>query len=141
VRREAISRGWRGSGWLLPVEAVGGVAWTKSSMEEGFRRPETVSTSPSEGGWICVFGEVLARKGNGGDVSVLSLLRDTEGEERKGWWGSGAGGATWRKEEGRPGLDHAMRRRTAWGRGGLAGSGAGRGAWPVGAGGPVWQCE
>jgi hypothetical protein len=73
------------------------------------------------------------RKGNGGDVGVLSPSRNTEGEERRGWWESGAGGATWRKEERRPGLRHSMRRRTMWGV--LAGSGADRGARSTGVSG------
>jgi hypothetical protein len=50
-------------------------------------------------GWIWVFGEVLAGKGNGGGVSALLWLRGTEGEERREV-GSGVGGATRRKEEG-----------------------------------------
>jgi hypothetical protein len=73
VRRGTTSRGWRGSGWLSPVEAVGGVAWTKFGAEE----------------------------------------------ERRGRWGSSAGGTTRRKEKGRPRLGHATRRRMAWGASGV----------------------
>jgi hypothetical protein len=43
--------------------------------------------SSSEGGWIWVFGGVLAGKGNGGGVGALLRSRDIEGEERRGGGG------------------------------------------------------
>jgi hypothetical protein len=42
-------------------------------------------------------------------VDALLRSRSTGGEERRGWWGSGAGGATRRKEKGRLGLGRAKR--------------------------------
>jgi hypothetical protein len=42
-----------------------------------------------------------------GAVGALSRSHSTEGEVRREWWVSGAGGATRRKEEGRPGLGRA----------------------------------
>jgi hypothetical protein len=45
----------------------------------------------------------------GGDVDALLRSHDIGGEERRGWWGSGAGGVTWRKEKGKPRLGRATR--------------------------------
>jgi hypothetical protein len=50
-------------------------------------------------------------------VGALLRSRSTGGEERKGWWGSGAGGATRRKEKGRLGLGRAMRMEDGMGAG------------------------
>jgi hypothetical protein len=106
-----------------------------------------------------VEGLGVALTGGGRSAAWLGSC-GTEGEERRGWWGSDAGGTT-RRKEGRLGLGHATRRtvcREGWrglaparaggGRPGvavrarvgdeggeLAGFGAGRGAWPAGAGG------
>jgi hypothetical protein len=60
-----------------------------------------------------------------GVVGTLLRSRGTEGEERRGWWGFGAGGTTRRKEEGRPGLDRATQMED--------GVGGGRRRWaPIG---------
>jgi hypothetical protein len=57
VRWGTASRGWRGLGWLSPVEAVDGVAWMRSGAEEWFRRPRTSSTSSPEcRGGLSFFG-------------------------------------------------------------------------------------
>jgi hypothetical protein len=52
----------------------------------------------------------LVGKGKiGRGVGALLQLHGTWGEERRGWWGSDVGGATRRKEKGRPGLGRATR--------------------------------
>jgi hypothetical protein len=79
---------------LSPVEAVGGVARMKSGAEEGFRRSGTGSTSPSEDGVDWGLRRGAHRKRNGGRSAPFLRSRSTEGEERRGWWGSGAGGTT-----------------------------------------------
>jgi hypothetical protein len=117
VKWGAASRGLRGSGRLSPVEAVGGVAWTNSGMEEGFRRTGTGSTSSLECRGALGLMVACSQK-----KVWPGRSRGTEEEERRGRWGSGAGGATWRMEEGRPGFGRATWRRTV--RGGLAPVGA-----------------
>jgi hypothetical protein len=94
-RRRGLDEIWRGGrapapgNWLNELSGVQGCAWSR--------------------------GGVLTGKGMAGAVGALLWSRRTEEEDRRGWWASGAGGATWRKEEGRPGFGHAMRRRTVWG--------------------------
>jgi hypothetical protein len=68
---------------------------------EGSGDREPAQRAIRKAGWIWVFGEVLAGKGNAGDVNALLRSCGTEGEERRGWWESGVSDATLRKEEGR----------------------------------------
>jgi hypothetical protein len=103
---------------------------------EGSGDREPVQRARRNAGWIWVFGEVLAEKGMAGVVGTLLRSRGTEGEERRGWWGSGAGGTTRRKEEGRPGLGRATQMED--GVGAVGGGGRrsvtceqGRGGWLV----------
>jgi hypothetical protein len=92
VRRGAASRGWRGLGWLSPVEAVSSVAWMKSSVEEGFWRPGTGSTSSPECGGTFGFSMGCSSSKNG--------AWEGRGDGSRGEWGGGGSGqraAQWRR--------------------------------------------
>jgi hypothetical protein len=126
VRRGAASRGWRGLGWLSPVEAVSSVAWMKSSVEEGFWRLGTGSTSSPECGGTFGFlmgcssskngawegrgdgsrgewgGPVSARpSGEGGGLAMACARAGGPGHERRavGWRQPGDDGAVSRTGE------------------------------------------
>jgi hypothetical protein len=130
VRTGAANRGWRASGQLSSVEAVGGVAWMKSGVEEGLRRPGTGSTSSLE----C----------RGALGLVVGCSRE---KEWRGWSAPFYGRAGLRKKIGGDGggpvraAPRGGRRRedpgsvTPCGGGRCGEPGAGRGARPAGAGG------
>jgi hypothetical protein len=120
VRTGAATRGWRGSRWLSPVDAVDDVAWTKSGVEEGFRRLGTVSTSSPEckgalglvvgcsrekewrGRSTPFCGRVGLRKKRGGDGGGLVQVAPRGGRRREGLGsvaprGGGQCGGAWRR--------------------------------------------
>jgi hypothetical protein len=82
---------------------------------EGSGDRESAQQAHQKTGWIWVFDEVLAGKGNGGGIDALLRSRDIEGEERKGRGGlvrvAPRGG---KRREG-PGSAAPHGWRTAWG--------------------------
>jgi hypothetical protein len=120
------------------LEGLGMALTSGGGRRRGLDKIQRGERVPVPGNWLnelsgvqgCAWsrGGVLMGKRMASAVGTLLGSRGTKEEER-GWWGSSAGSATRRKEEGRLGFGRATRRRTAWGAWrGLAPTGA-RGRW------------
>jgi hypothetical protein len=106
------------------VEGLGAALTGGGGQRRGLDEVRHGGRAPAPGNWLnelfrvqgCARsrGGVLTGKGMAGAVGALLRSHETEEEERRGWWGSGAGGAMLRNEEGRPGFGRATRRRTVW---------------------------